>query len=99
LRWFGSAIALPHLHQKTRAIAFPDIVKEKRAIVPPLSTDKTRSSDRLLWIVVLLLPNARHCIIAGFHNRQDADDRLRFLQKAVSAVKFEIIFNLLEQQV
>ena len=48
------------------------------------------------WVIVLLLPTAQHRIIARFRNRQDADDQLRFLRRAVPGAKFEIVFHLKE---
>ena len=45
------------------------------------------------WTIVLALPNACYRTIARFRNRQDADDHLRFLRRAVPAIKLAIVFN------
>jgi hypothetical protein len=42
---------------------------------------------------VRILPNAQTYIVARFHNRQDAHDHFRGLQRFMPAAKFEIIFD------
>jgi hypothetical protein len=46
------------------------------------------------WAIVRILPSAKNHIIARFVNRQDADDRLRALQRYVPNAIFEIVFDL-----
>ncbi|HEY9602736.1 MAG TPA: hypothetical protein V6C85_14070 [Allocoleopsis sp.] len=46
------------------------------------------------WAIVRLLPDARRCTVARFHNRQDAHDHLRFLNRFIPAAKFEVVFDV-----
>lgn len=52
-----------------------------------------KNIESRLWTIVLVLPNAKHRIIARFCNRQDANDHLRFLQRSVPQAKFSLVFN------
>ena len=45
------------------------------------------------WAVVRILPKCQSCIVARYHNRQDADDSLRLLQRFMPAAIFELIFD------
>ena len=44
------------------------------------------------WAIARILPGAKASIIASFVNRQDADDRLRALQRYIPNAVFEIVF-------
>ena len=44
--------------------------------------------------IARILPNAKVYIVARFRNRQDADDQVRTLHRFIPAAKFEIIFDL-----
>jgi hypothetical protein len=46
------------------------------------------------WAIVRLLPNARHYTVARFHNRIDAQDHLRFLNRFMPAAEFEVLFDV-----
>ena len=46
------------------------------------------------WAIVRLLPNARHYTVARFHNRIDAQDHLRFLNRFMPAAEFEVLFDI-----
>lgn len=46
------------------------------------------------WAIARILPNAKVYIVARFRNRQDADDHVRILHRFIRAAKFEIIFDL-----
>jgi hypothetical protein len=46
------------------------------------------------WAIVRLLPDARRYTVARFVNRQDAEDHLRFLNRFIPAAKFEVIFDV-----
>jgi hypothetical protein len=46
------------------------------------------------WAIVRLLPDARRYTVARFFNRQDAEDHLRFLTRFIPAAKFELIFDV-----
>ena len=50
-------------------------------------------SDRP-WAIARILPSAKVYIVARFRNRQDADDHKRLLHRLIPAAKFEIIFDL-----
>jgi putative acetyltransferase len=50
------------------------------------------------WAIARLLPNAQTIIVARFHNRQDADDHKRLLHRFIPNAKFEIIFDLPNEQ-
>lgn len=50
-------------------------------------------SDRP-WAIARILPSAKVYIVARFRNRQDADDHKRLLYRFIPAAKFEIIFDL-----
>ncbi|HEY9651453.1 MAG TPA: GNAT family N-acetyltransferase [Coleofasciculaceae cyanobacterium] len=45
------------------------------------------------WIIVRILPDARHYPVAKFHNRQDAQDYLRVLHRFIPTSNFKIIFD------
>lgn len=49
------------------------------------------------WAIVRLLPDARRYTVARFHNRQDAHDHLRFLNRFIPAAKFEVVFDVPEE--
>jgi hypothetical protein len=46
------------------------------------------------WAIVRLLPDARRYTVARFHNRQDAEDHRRFLNRFMPASEFEVIFDV-----
>jgi hypothetical protein len=46
------------------------------------------------WAIVRLLPNARRYTVARFHNRTDAQDHLRFLNRFMPAAEFEVLFDV-----
>ena len=46
-----------------------------------------------LWTIAIALPNAQTRTVARFHNRQDAEDHLRVLQRFIPKGKFEIVFD------
>ena len=46
------------------------------------------------WAIARILPSAQIYIVARFRNRQDADDHKRLLHRFIPAAKFEIIFDL-----
>ena len=46
------------------------------------------------WAIARILPSAKVYIVARFRNRQDADDYKRVLHRFIPAAKFEIIFDL-----
>lgn len=46
------------------------------------------------WAIVRLLPDLRHYTVARFHNRTDAQDHLRCLNRFIPAAEFEIIFDV-----
>ena len=46
------------------------------------------------WAIVRLLPDLRRYTVARFHNRSDAQDHLRFLNRSIPAAKFELIFDI-----
>jgi hypothetical protein len=46
------------------------------------------------WAIARILPNARVYIVARFRNRQDADDRKRLLHRFIPGAKFEVVFDL-----
>ncbi|HEY9605943.1 MAG TPA: hypothetical protein V6C85_30330, partial [Allocoleopsis sp.] len=50
------------------------------------------------WAIIRLLPDARRYTVARFHNRQDADDHRRFLSRFIPAAKFEVIFDVPNEQ-
>ncbi len=52
----------------------------------------TNQSDRP-WAIVRLLPKAQRYIVARFHNRQDANDHLRLLNRFIPVAEFELIFE------
>lgn len=45
------------------------------------------------WAIVRLLPNVRRYTVARFHNRTDAQDHLRVLNRFIPAAEFEVIFD------
>jgi hypothetical protein len=55
---------------------------------------RNRATLQRPWIIVRILPGAKTHIIARFVNRQDAEDRLRALQRYVPNATFEIVFDL-----
>ncbi|MEQ9669724.1 hypothetical protein [Coleofasciculus sp. G2-EDA-02] len=59
----------------------------------PSSADLTRP-----WAIVRLLPNAQRHTIARFHNRQDAQDYMRFLHRFVPTAEFELLFDVSPKQ-
>jgi hypothetical protein len=46
------------------------------------------------WAIVRLLPDARRYTVCRFHNRQDAEDHRRFLNRYMPAAEFEVIFDV-----
>jgi putative acetyltransferase len=50
------------------------------------------------WAIARILPNAKIYIVARFRNRQDAEDHKRLLHRFIPAAKFEIIFDLPNQE-
>ncbi|MBD2015946.1 hypothetical protein H6F96_18475 [Microcoleus sp. FACHB-53] len=50
------------------------------------------------WAIIRLLPNARRYTVARFANRQDAEDHRRFLNRFIPAAKFEILFDVPNEQ-
>jgi hypothetical protein len=50
------------------------------------------------WAIVRLLPDARRYTVARFHNRQDAEDHHRFLNRYMPASEFEVIFDVPNSQ-
>ncbi len=46
------------------------------------------------WAIVRLLPDARRYTVARFFNRQDAHDHLRFLNRFIPDAKFELVFDV-----
>ena len=50
------------------------------------------------WAIIRLLPDARRYTVARFHNRQDADDHRRFLSRFIPAAKFEVLFDIPNEQ-
>jgi len=50
------------------------------------------------WAIVRLLPDARRYTVARFHNRQDAEDHRRFLNRYMPASEFEVIFDVPNSQ-
>jgi hypothetical protein len=57
----------------------------------PINSDKQLNQH--LWTIAIALPNAQNRTIARFHNRQDAEDHLRVLQRFIPKGKFEIVFD------
>lgn len=55
-------------------------------------TDKSQKSDRS-WAIIMMLPAARHYTVARFHNRCDAEDHLRILQRFMPRSKFQLLFD------
>ncbi|MBD2130477.1 hypothetical protein NDI39_17255 [Microcoleus sp. ZQ-A2] len=50
------------------------------------------------WAIIRLLPNARRYTVARFFNRQDAEDHQRFLNRFIPTVKFEVLFDVPNEQ-
>ncbi|HEY9606182.1 MAG TPA: hypothetical protein V6C85_31540 [Allocoleopsis sp.] len=50
------------------------------------------------WAIIRLLPDARRYTVARFHHRQDADDHRRFLSRFIPTAKFEVIFDVPNEQ-
>ena len=50
------------------------------------------------WAIVRLLPDAQRYVVARFHNRQDAEDHRRFLNRYMPAAEFEVIFDVPNSQ-
>jgi hypothetical protein len=46
------------------------------------------------WAIVQLLPDLRRYTVARFHNRQDAEDHRRFLNRSMPASEFEVVFDV-----
>ena len=63
--------------------------KEEESVTEPLTKDLTHP-----WVISRLLPDARRYTVARFHNRQDAHDHLRFLNRFMSGAEFEIVFDV-----
>ena len=62
------------------------------------SVKRSYPSGNHPWAIARLLPNAQTFIVARFHNRQDADDHKRLLHRFIPNAKFEIIFDLPNEQ-
>jgi hypothetical protein len=45
------------------------------------------------WALVRLLPDLRRYTVARFHNRTDAQDHHRVLNRFIAAAEFEVIFD------
>ncbi|GET39039.1 hypothetical protein [Microseira wollei] len=54
---------------------------------------RNRATLQRPWMIVRIIPGAKTHIIARFVNRQDADDRLRALQRYVPNAVFEVVFD------
>jgi hypothetical protein len=50
------------------------------------------------WAIIRHLPNARRYTVARFFNRQDAEDHQRFLNRFIPTVKFEVLFDVPNEQ-
>ncbi len=50
------------------------------------------------WAIVRLLPDARRYTVARFVNRQDAEDHRRFLSRFIPKAKFEVFFDVPNEQ-
>jgi hypothetical protein len=50
------------------------------------------------WAIIRHLPNARRYTVARFFNRQDAEDHRRFLNRFIPTVKFEVLFDVPNEQ-
>ncbi len=46
------------------------------------------------WAIVRLLPDLRRYTVARFHNRTDAQDHLRLLNRFIPVAEFEVIFDV-----
>lgn len=57
----------------------------------PINSDK--QINQHLWTIAIALPNAQNRTIARFHNRQDAEDHLRVLQRFIPKGKFTVVFD------
>lgn len=57
-------------------------------------TDQLTGDSNRPWAIARLLPDAQRYIVARFHNRQDAHDHLRFLNRFTSGAEFEIVFDV-----
>jgi hypothetical protein len=50
------------------------------------------------WAIVRHLPNAQRYTVARFFNRQDAEDHQRFLTRFIPTAKFEVFFDVPNEQ-
>lgn len=50
------------------------------------------------WSITCMLPDAQHYTVARFHNRRDAEDHLRFLQRHMPNSAFELVFDASAEQ-
>ena len=50
------------------------------------------------WAIVRLLPDARRYTVARFFNCQDAEDHRRFLNRFIPTAKFEVLFDVPNEQ-
>jgi hypothetical protein len=50
------------------------------------------------WAIIRLLSDARTYTVARFHNRQDAEDHQRFLKRFIPDAKFELLFDVPNEQ-
>ena len=77
---------LMHVIQNTLNTVTGEEVKTYQRIEQP--EDFTRP-----WAIVRLLPDLRRYTVARFHNRTDAQDHLRVLNRFIPVAEFEIIFD------
>jgi hypothetical protein len=45
------------------------------------------------WAIVRLLPDLRRYTVARFHNKTDAQDHLRVLNRFIPIAEFEVLFD------
>jgi hypothetical protein len=62
---------------------------------PKATTQRLTYREQLFpWCIIRLLPNLRHCIVARFRRRNDAESHLKLIRRLMPTVPFEIVFDV-----